>query len=163
VKSDRPWTDIVAGKYTVLNAVTAPLLGATVTGTFVNPADDNEVLPAVIPEARLGGNREQAGVMTTHAMLDRFPTTETNRNRHRVSEMMKRFQRCLHPASGLPAVRDGQFRVTVMDNPGCAVCHDIMDPMAAAFQNWRPRIASARWVWVRRRTLCRTSTCRPTT
>ena len=23
-----------------------------------------------------------------------------------------------------------------MDNPGCAVCHDVMDPIAAGFQNW---------------------------
>ena len=138
VKSERPWTDIVAGKYTVVNGVTAPLLGAQVQGTFMNPADDNEFLPAVIPEARLGGNREQAGVMTTHAMLDRFPTTDTNRNRHRVSEMSKRFLGVYIPLLASRPLEDGQFRVTVMDNPGCAVCHDVMDPMAAAFQNWAP-------------------------
>ena len=138
VKNDRPWTEIVAGKYTVVNGVTAPLLGATVSGTFVNPADDNEFLPATIPNARLGGMREQAGVMTSHAMLDRFPTTDTNRNRHRVSEMMKRFAGVYIPLLASRPLEDGQFRVTVMDNPGCAVCHDIMDPMAAAFQNWAP-------------------------
>lgn len=138
VKNDRPWTDIVAGKYTVVNGVTAPLLGAQVQGTFMNPADDNEFLPAVIPNARLGGNREQAGVMTTHAMLDRYPTTETNRNRHRVSEMAKRFLGVYIPLLASRPLEDGQFRVTVMDNPGCAVCHDVMDPMAAGFQNWAP-------------------------
>ena len=135
---DRSWKDIVAGKYTVVNGVTAPLLGAQVQGTFMNPADDNEFLPAVVPNARLGGNREQAGVMTTHAVLDRFPTTETNRNRHRVSEMMKRFAGVYIPLLASRPLEDGQFRVTVMDNPGCAVCHDVMDPMAAAFQNWAP-------------------------
>lgn len=138
VKGDRPWTEIVAGKYTVVNGVTAPLLGAQVQGTFMNPADDNEFLPAVIPNARLGGNREQAGVMTTHAVLDRFPTTETNRNRHRVSEMAKRFIGVYIPLLASRPLEDGQFRVTVMDNPGCAVCHDVMDPLAAAFQNWAP-------------------------
>ncbi len=138
VKNGRPWTDIVAGNYTVVNGVTAPLLGAQVQGTFMNPADDMEFLPAVLPDARLGGNREQAGVMTTHAALDRFPTTETNRNRHRVSEMMKRFNATYIPMLASRPLEDGQFRVTVMDNPGCAVCHDVMDPMAAAFQNWAP-------------------------
>lgn len=138
VKSDRPWTDMVAGNYTVVNALVAPYLGAQVQGTFVNPADDNELLPAVIPNARLGGNREHAGVITSHAFLDRFPTTETNRNRHRVSETAKRFLALNIPALASRPLEDGQFRVTVMDNPGCAVCHDIMDPMAAGFQNWAP-------------------------
>ena len=138
VNNDRPWTDIVAGKYTVVNAVTAPLLGAQVQGTFMDPTNDNEFLPAVIPEARLGGNREHAGVLAMHSILDRFPSTDTNRNRHRVSEMMKRFEGVYIPQLASRPIEDGQFRVTVMDNPGCAVCHDIMDPIAAAWQNWSP-------------------------
>lgn len=138
VKNDRSWKEIVTARYTVLNGVTAPLLGAQVQGTFMNPADDTEFLPAVIPNARLGGNREQAGVLTTHAYLDRFPTTITNRNRHRISETMKRFAGVYIPLLASRPTEDGQFRVTVMDNPGCAVCHDVMDPMAAAFQNWAP-------------------------
>ena len=136
VKNDRSWKDIVAGRYTVLNGVTAPLLGAQVQGTFMNPADDNEFLPAVIPNARLGGNREHAGVLAMHATLDRFPTTETNRNRHRVSELMKRYTGVYIPQLASRPLEDGQFRVTVMDNPGCAVCHDVMDPIAAGLQNW---------------------------
>ena len=138
VKNDRSWKDIVAGRYTVLNSVTAQLLGAQVQGTFMNPADDNEFLPAIIPNARLGGNREHAGVLAMHATLDRFPTTETNRNRHRVSELMKRYTGVYIPQLASRPLEDGQFRVTVMDNPGCAVCHDIMDPIAAGLQNWAP-------------------------
>ncbi len=138
VNNDRPWTDMVAGNYTVLNGVTAPFLGAQVQGTFVNAADDTEFLPAVLPEARLGGNREHAGAITTHAFLDRFPTTDTNRNRHRASETAERFLALYIPALASRPLEDGQFRVTVMDNPGCAVCHDIMDPMTAGFQNWAP-------------------------
>ncbi|MEP6608169.1 MAG: hypothetical protein ABJA83_05770, partial [Burkholderiaceae bacterium] len=138
VNNDRSWTDIVTGKYTVVNGVTAPLLGAEVQGTFMNAADDTEFLPAVIPNARLGGNREAAGVMTMHTTLDIFPTTDTNRNRHRVSEMAKRFINLYIPLLAARPLEDGQFRVTTMDNPGCAVCHDVMDPMAAGFQNWAP-------------------------
>ena len=138
VKNDRSWKEIVSARYTVLNGVTAPLLGAEVQGTFMNPADDTEFLPAVIPNARLGGNREHAGVLATHAYLDRFPTTITNRNRHRISETVKRFSGVYIPLLASRPTEDGQFRVTVMDNPGCAVCHDVMDPMAAAFQNWAP-------------------------
>jgi len=136
VKNDRSWKEIVSARYTVLNGVTAPLLGAQVQGTFMNPADDTEFLPAVIPNARLGGMRETSGVLAMHAFIDRFPTTPTNRNRHRVSETMKRFAGVYIPLLASRPLEDGQFRVTVMDNPGCAVCHDVMDPIAAGFQNW---------------------------
>jgi len=138
VNNDRSWKEIVAGKYTVVNGLTAQLLGAQVQGSFMDPTNDSEFLPAVIPDTRMGGNREHAGVLAMHATLDRFPTTDTNRNRHRVSEMMKRFQGVYIPLLASRPIEDGQFRVTVMDNPGCAVCHDVMDPIAAAWQNWSP-------------------------
>ena len=96
--------EIVSARFTVLNGVTAPLLGAQVQGTFMNLADDTSFSPAVIPNARLGGMRETSGVLAQHAYLDRFPTTPTNRNRHRVSETMKRFA-ATYPAADVPAAR----------------------------------------------------------
>ncbi|HKO69073.1 MAG TPA: hypothetical protein VJU53_14835 [Burkholderiaceae bacterium] len=139
VKTDRPWTEIVTGKYTVLNSITAMTLGAEVQGTFMDPTNDNEVLPAVMPNLRSpNGVREHAGVLTTHSFLDRFPNTDTNANRHRVSEASKRFIGLYIPLLASRPLEDGVFRNSVTDNPGCAVCHDIMDPMAGAFQNWAP-------------------------
>ncbi|GAB4465829.1 MAG: hypothetical protein OHK0044_04990 [Burkholderiaceae bacterium] len=136
VKNDRPWTDMVAGNYTVVNGVLAQYLGAQVEGTFTNAADDNEWLPARVP-SRLGGNREHAGVLSTHAWLDSFPTTATNRNRHRVYIMAKQFLATDITALGMRAVDDsGQFRVPVLENPACTSCHNTMDPIAAGFQNW---------------------------
>lgn len=138
VKGDRPWTDMVAGNYTVVNGVLAQYLGAQVDGTFVNAADDNEWLPARLP-SRLGGNREHAGVLSTHAWLDSFPTTATNRNRHRVYILAKQFLATDITALGMRAVDDsGQFRVPVLENPACTSCHNTMDPIAAGFQNWAP-------------------------
>ena len=105
----------------------------------MNPADDNEFLPAIMPNcASLGGIREAAGVMTTHAMLDRFPTTDTNRNRHRVSEMSKRFVGCVYPVAGITAAGG-----RVIQNHGdgqpwlrCVPRHHGSD--GGAFQNWAP-------------------------
>ena len=139
VKGDRDWREIVTGKYTVLNSITATTLGAQVQGTFMDPTNDTELLPAVMPNLRSpNGIREHAGVLATHSFLDRFPNTDTNSNRHRVSEAAKRFIGLYIPLLASRPLEDGQFRVTVMDNPGCAVCHDVMDPMAGAFQNWAP-------------------------
>jgi hypothetical protein len=136
VKSDRPWTEMVAGNYTVVNGVLAQYLGAQVDGTFTNPADDNEWLTARVP-SRLGGTREHAGVLSTHAWLDSFPTTATNRNRHRVYVLAKQFLGTDVNALAVRPIDDGgNFRVPVMENPACAACHDTIDPIAAGFQNW---------------------------
>lgn len=138
VKGDRPWTDMVAGSYTVVNGILAQYLGAQVEGAFTNAADDNEWLPARVP-SRLGGTREHAGVLSTHAWLDSFPTTASNRNRHRVYIMAKQFLATDITALGMRAVDDsGTFRVPVLENPACTSCHNMMDPIAAGFQNWAP-------------------------
>ena len=105
----------------------------------MDPANDNEVLPAIMPNLRSpDGIREAAGVLVTQSFLDRFPSTDTNANRHTVSEMSKRFIGLYIPLLASRPLEDGVFRNAVTDNPGCAVCHDVMDPMAGALQNWAP-------------------------
>ena len=139
VKNDLSWKDIVTAKYTVLNSITATTLGAQVQGTYMNPADDNELLPAIMPNLRSpDGIREAAGVLVTQAFLDRFPSTDTNAHRHTVSEMSKRFVGLYIPLLASRPTEDGVFRNAVVDNPGCSVCHDVMDPMAGTLHNWAP-------------------------
>lgn len=137
VNGDRPWTDMVAGNYTAVNGVVAQYLNATVQGSFVNPADDTEFLPAQIPSQRLGGMREHAGVLSSQAWLVRFPTTATNRNRHRVYIMAKQFLATDVAALAVRPIDDGgTFKVPTVENPACAVCHSVIDPIAAGWQNW---------------------------
>jgi hypothetical protein len=137
VDGDRPWTDIVQGNYTVANGVLAQYLGATVQGSFTNPANDSEWRQATIPDARLGGVRDHAGVLSTHAWLDSFPTTATNRNRHRIFILAKQFLATdVAALAQRPIGGPGNFIVPTVENPGCAACHDTIDPMAAGFQNW---------------------------
>ncbi|HTN49302.1 MAG TPA: PKD domain-containing protein [Burkholderiaceae bacterium] len=141
VNNDKPWTDMVAGKYTVVNPLQAQYLMATVTGTFTtmatDAASDNELLPATLPNQRLPGTREHAGVVSTHAWLQRFPTTDTNRNRHRVYILAKQFLGTDVAALGMrPIDAGGNFKMPTVENPNCSVCHSIIDPMAAGFQNW---------------------------
>jgi hypothetical protein len=138
VKNDRPYTDMVAGNYTVANGVMTQFLGATVQGTFTNVDDDNEWRQATLPSARLGGMREHAGVLSSHAWLQRVPTTPTNRNRHRVNVLFKQFLATDVSALAARPIEDGatSFRIPTVENPACAVCHDVIDPVAAGFQNW---------------------------
>ena len=139
VKNDRDYREIVTGKYTVLNSITATTLGAQVQGTYMDPTNDSELLPAIMPNLRSpDGIREAAGVLVTQSFLDRFPSTDTNAHRHTVSEMSKRFIGLYIPLLASRPLEDGVFRNAVTDNPGCAVCHDVMDPMAGALHNWAP-------------------------
>ncbi len=112
VKNDRDFGEIVTAKYTVLNSITATTLGATVQGTYMNPADDNEVLPAIMPNLRSpDGMREAAGVLVTHAFNDRFPSTDTNAKRHTVSEMSKRFIGLYIPLLASRPLEDGSSEI----------------------------------------------------
>lgn len=140
VKNDRPYTDMVTGNYTVANGVLTQFLGATVQGAFTNVDDDNEWRQASLPSARLGGTREHAGVLSSHAWLQRNATTDTNRNRHRVNVLFKQFLATDVSALAVRPLDDGaKFKVPTVENPACAVCHDVMDPVAAGFQNWNER------------------------
>jgi PKD repeat protein len=141
VENDKPWTDMVAGKYTVVNGLQAMYLNANVTGTFTDPtnapASDTEFLPATLPNQRLAGDREHAGVLSTHAWLQRFPTTPTNRNRHRVYILHQQFLATDVAALAARPIDDGgSFKMPTVENPGCAACHSTIDPIAAGFQNW---------------------------
>ena len=69
--------------------------------------------------------------------LNRFPTTETNRNRHRAKvvfdyflglDILKFAQRPIDPTS--------TEHVPTMRDPQCNVCHNVIDPVAGAFQNF---------------------------
>jgi hypothetical protein len=138
VRSDKPYTDMVMGNYTVVNGILAKYLGATVTGAFANAEDDTEWRQATLPSQRLGGMREHAGVLSTHPWLQRFPTTATNRNRHRVNILFKQFLATDVSALAVRPLDDGTntFKIPTVENPKCAVCHDTIDPIAAGFQNW---------------------------
>ena len=141
VKNDKPWTDMVAGKYTVVNPLQAQYLMANVTGTFMgtatDPASDMEFLPATLPNQRLMGDREHTGVVSSHAWLQRNPTTDTNRNRHRVYVLAKQFLGTDVAALGMrPIDAGGNFKMPTVENPNCSVCHSTIDPIAAGFQNW---------------------------
>jgi hypothetical protein len=137
VRNEADWRDMVRGRYTVANGVIATNLNAAVEGSFVNQNDEFEWRRAVWPDQRLGGSREHAGVLSTLGWLQRFPTTATNRNRHRVYIMSKQFLATDVAALAQRPIDDATpFAVPVVQNPGCSVCHNVIDPKAAGWQNW---------------------------
>ncbi|MGA1713444.1 MAG: DUF1588 domain-containing protein, partial [bacterium] len=80
-----------------------------------------------------------AGVLSSLAFLNRFPTTETNRNRGRSRwtyfhllglDIEKSASRTTDPV----ALADTNN--PTMNNPACTVCHQTMDPVAGAFEDF---------------------------
>ena len=80
-----------------------------------------------------------AGVLNAHAFLNRYPTTATNRNRARSRwtyyhflglDIEKSESRTMDPE----VLKDTNN--PTMHNPACTACHERMDPVAGAFQNY---------------------------
>jgi hypothetical protein len=131
VESGRPFTDIVAADYTVANPFLARVYGVDLS-IFTDPDDPNEWRKVQLESI------PHAGVLTTPAFVNRYPTTETNRNRGRAVVTLQHFlatdvlrlgARPLDPDAG------GGHNPT-MNDPACTSCHDMLDPVAGTFANW---------------------------
>ena len=80
-----------------------------------------------------------AGVLNTHSFLNRYPTTDTNRNRARSRWTFYHFlgvdiEKSASRTTDPEALADTDN--PTMHNPACTVCHELLDPVAGAFQNY---------------------------
>ncbi len=130
VKNDLPYTELLTADYTMVNPFSAKSLG--VDATFQNPNDYNEYVTARIPGV------PHAGALTNVVFLNRFPTTDTNRNRHRARMIYEFFL-----ATDVQALGNRPVDATAitghnatLNNPECTICHEVIDPVAGSFKNW---------------------------
>ena len=152
VRNDRPFTEVLTADYTVANYFSARAYGAENQHTWrqlanpefaeypFDPADFREIRISSAPSRRSPGYEiPHAGVMTSAMFLNRFPTTETNRNRHRARMVYELFldTDILQLGGNRDAAAvDIDSQVPTLDNPDCLVCHEVLDPVASVFQNW---------------------------
>ncbi len=131
VRNDLPFTEILTADYTVVNPYSAKVYG--IEGlTFTDATDGNEwkKADAAIPHS---------GLLSTPAYLNRYPTTDTNRNRSRSFFFLKYFM-----ATDILKIADRPIDAAAEDlgvNPTlqadvCTSCHATLEPIAGAFQNW---------------------------
>jgi len=132
VKNNRPFTEVLTADYIMVNPFSAHSYGVADAVTFNNPMN-----PAEFQEVQIPGI-PHSGVMTSLMFLNRFPTTATNRNRHRsrviwdlflATDVLKLAERPIDPTS----IVDHN---PTMFNKDCAVCHEVIDPLGGTFQNW---------------------------
>ena len=130
LRNNLPFTELLTADYIMLNPFSAYAYGIY-DATWENPLDPDEFQPLQVEGI------PHAGLLTSPMFLNRFPTTATNRNRHRAAKTLLFFlatdildlgQRPIDPTSTVhnPTLNDSQ----------CAGCHAVMDPVAGAFQNW---------------------------
>ena len=129
VREGRPFHEILTADYMLVNPFSAISYGFDDV-SFVDSLD-----PTEFKEVQL--DTPHAGLLSSVMFLRRFPSTNTNRNRHRAYVFYKKFL-------GLDILEFDEQDVDptaisgfnpTMFNEGCASCHDILDPVAGAFQN----------------------------
>ena len=137
VREDRPFTEVLTAPYTMVNPWSAELYGVK-DASFETPRREDDWREASVTTAD-GIPIPHGGLLTTPAFLGRWPTTPTNRNRRRARTVLRLFlgtdllrfaQRPVDP----PLDPGGTNQV--LFNKACSVCHDVMDPLAGAFQRW---------------------------
>ena len=101
--------------------------------------EDNGCGPLLEDPGQFRRDYPHAGILNTMVFLQRYPTTATNRNRARSRwtyyhflgfDIEKSEARTMDPE-----VLKDRANPT-MHNPACAACHERMDPVAGAFQNY---------------------------
>jgi len=133
VRSNRPFTEIIASDYIAMNPYTARMYGVG-NLTWRDPIDPNEYQPA-----RAAGI-PHAGILTSPMFLNRFPTTDTNRNRHRARIFYKLFLDLdIFKLAERPIDPSSTVHNPTLNDPQCTICHTVVDPVAGAFQHWDER------------------------
>jgi len=138
LKNGKPFTDVVAANYTVVNPYTAIAYGLDKTIQFKDPTDYDEFHETTVT---LGGGAlvPHAGVLSTPAFLNRWQTSPTNRNRGRARRVLSFFL-----ATDVLKIAERPVdatKVTAEENPTrnstlCTVCHKIIDPIAGGFRGF---------------------------
>ncbi|MDA9579947.1 DUF1588 domain-containing protein [Luminiphilus sp.] len=169
VENDKPYTEILTADYTMVTPLTADILNAELGdsweqavvyngeytefhkefkpaknfGTFNSEPGPEVCIPVqggdCYPSSWEPFEWPHAGVLNTMAFLQRYPTTETNRNRARARWTYKFFLGLDVEASAArttdAAALADKNNPTLL-NPACTVCHQTLDPVAGAFQNY---------------------------
>ena len=135
IRTERPFTEILTADYTMVNGYSAlSLIGLPdlPLGLGEDPERFRTVQVPGIPHA---------GILTSAMFLNRFPTSDTNINRHR-SRMTYWFflDIDINRFGSRPVDASSDFGENpTLNNPDCTVCHTTMDPIAGLYMNWNER------------------------
>ena len=158
VMNDRSYQEVITADYMMVNFMTADILNSDVE---FETEDHRVFLPGrnqgqIVRDDQLVAEFIQgeglnitshgdfivyphASALNTHSFLNRYPTTETNRNRTRARWTYYHFlgvdiEKSARRTTDSVALADTNN--PTMNNPACTVCHSLHDPVAGTFQNY---------------------------
>jgi hypothetical protein len=159
VENELPYTEILTAPYTMVNPQLALAYRsdvefgeedwdidqwevATVEGyTRVDESSSYEEADdfGAYISGGLATDYPHAGILNTPGWLARYPSTATNRNRARSRWTWYHFmgfdiERSARRSTDPDALADTDN--PTLKNPNCVVCHEVMDPVAGAYQNY---------------------------
>jgi len=142
VRNDRPFSEILTADYTVVSPGSALVYGVELP--FADATDDRDQKEAQVAITRPDGfvPVPHAGLLSTPAFLNRFPTSPTNRSRHRARKIYEFFLATDILKSGarpLDPLAATSFNNPTRDDPQCNGCHRQLDPIAGGFLKWNER------------------------
>lgn len=143
IKEDKPFTEVLTADYIMVNPMSARAYGVLDDVNFSDNDNRNEFKPVKLPKTSNskfdGEGFAHSGILTSYMYLNRYPSTNTNRNRHRARMFYKHFLGTdileLAPRGGDPTTV-ANYPNPIRDATQCSVCHYVLDPVAGAFQNF---------------------------
>ncbi|MFO0561974.1 MAG: DUF1592 domain-containing protein [Polyangiales bacterium] len=158
VRQNRSFGEILTADYTLVNAQSAFVYGVSEQVNFSDPyAQGSDLRPARLTYRRVyNAMRSEsplpyphAGVLSMPTFLSRYPTTQTNRNRHRArivqayflaTDILKVGERPIDSTAA-----EALIMTPTMNYGPCRTCHAINDPIAGAFRGFFPNGTNWRW------------------
>jgi len=147
IKEGRRFSEILTADYVMVNPFSAKTYNINIDGfTYEHDANaTREYIETTYPqdsfrEAQISGI-PHAGLLTTITFLNRFPSTDTNLDRHRSAKTQLFFlDTDILALANRPINSDEVVSDTATwTNPNCTVCHNVMEPISSAFKNWDNR------------------------
>ncbi len=146
VINDRPYTDVLTADYTALGSYQSHYYGKVewIDGGLVPvPRGRGKPIPAAARVLKVndweGKNTPwpHSGLLSTPSWLNSYPTTHSNRNRHRVSVLFNQFLGIdIESLAGRVDDSDiDKYHPILTKAPACTSCHAVMDPVTATFQD----------------------------
>jgi hypothetical protein len=132
ITNKRPFTEILTADYTMMNRYSARSRGLHYDDLDPYDSRNEEFYPVQLEGV------PHAGILTTPAYLNRFPTTPTNRNRHRIKVFLDFFLATDILSFAERPIDPSQTTThnPTMNDPQCTLCHEVIDPLGGLFQNW---------------------------
>ncbi len=139
VRNELPMTEILTADYFMVNPYSAKSYGVFDELAFNDEWDAEEWLPAQLSLYQV----PHAGLLSSFMFLNRYPSSDTNRNRARSRVVYDLFLDvdilALEGSRPDGEAVDISSPAPTMDNDDCVVCHELLDPVASSFENWSQR------------------------